>query len=124
PGLVHPRRAAGPAGRRRPAADRPGLPTSWLGEFRAGQDTGPAGPHGLAIGYGAMGINLAYGPSDEQESVATIRRAYESGVTFFDTAELYGWGENEKVVGRAVKSFRDEIVIATKFGFTKDYGFD
>ncbi len=77
-----------------------------------------------AIGYGAMGINLAYGPSDEQQGVATIQRAHELGVTFFDTAELYGWGENEKVVGRAVKGFRDEIVIATKFGFTRDFGFD
>ncbi|KUL22373.1 aldo/keto reductase [Actinoplanes awajinensis] len=85
------------------------------------------GQHGLAvsaIGYGAMGINLAYGPGDEQEGVDTIRRAHDLGVTFFDTAELYGWGENEKVVGRAVKDFRDEIVIATKFGFTRDYGFD
>lgn len=77
-----------------------------------------------AIGYGAMGINLAYGPSDEQEGIATIRRAHALGVTFFDTAELYGWGENEKVVGRAVKDFRDEIVIATKFGFTRDFGYD
>ncbi|MER7277148.1 aldo/keto reductase [Dactylosporangium sp. NPDC000244] len=76
------------------------------------------------IGYGAMGIHLAYGPGDEQEGIATIRRAHELGVTFFDTAELYGWGENEKTVGRAVRDFRDEIVIATKFGFTRDFGFD
>jgi aryl-alcohol dehydrogenase-like predicted oxidoreductase len=77
-----------------------------------------------AIGYGAMGINLAYGPSDEQEGIATIRRAHELGVTLFDTAELYGWGENEKVLGKAVAGFRDEVVIATKFGFTHEYGFD
>lgn len=77
-----------------------------------------------AIGYGAMGINLAYGPSDEREGIDTIRRAHDLGVTFFDTAELYGWGENEKLVGRAVKDFRDEIVIATKFGFTRSFGFD
>ncbi|MEU7869140.1 aldo/keto reductase [Dactylosporangium sp. NPDC049140] len=76
------------------------------------------------IGYGAMGIHLAYGPGDEQEGIATIRRAHELGVTFFDTAELYGWGENEKTVGRAVRDFRDEIVIATKFGFTRDFGYD
>ncbi|MFI5914281.1 aldo/keto reductase [Dactylosporangium sp. NPDC051541] len=85
------------------------------------------GQQGLSVselGYGAMGIHLAYGPSDEQEGVATIRRAYELGVNFFDTAELYGWGENEKTVGRAVKDFRDDIVIATKFGFTRDFGFD
>lgn len=77
-----------------------------------------------ALGYGAMGINIAYGPGDEQEGVNAIRRAYELGVTFFDTAELYGWGENEKLVGRAVREFRDNIVIATKFGFTHELGFD
>ena len=76
------------------------------------------------IGYGAMGLHLAYGPGDEQEGIAAIKRAHELGVTFFDTAELYGWGENEKAVGRAVAGFRDEIVIATKFGFTRDFAFD
>jgi aryl-alcohol dehydrogenase-like predicted oxidoreductase len=85
------------------------------------------GNQGLAVsalGYGAMGLHLAYGPGDEQEGIATIRRAHELGVTFFDTAELYGWGENEKAVGAAVAGFRDDIVIATKFGFTRTYGFD
>ncbi|MBR7835617.1 aldo/keto reductase [Actinospica durhamensis] len=77
-----------------------------------------------AIGYGAMGISIAYGPGDEAQGVAAIRRAHELGVTFFDTAELYGWGENEKIVGRTVAGFRDEIVIATKFGFTRDFGTD
>lgn len=77
-----------------------------------------------ALGYGAMGISLAYGPGDRQEGIAAIRRAHELGVTFFDTAELYGWGENEQIVGRTVAGFRDEIVIATKFGFTRDYGTD
>jgi aryl-alcohol dehydrogenase-like predicted oxidoreductase len=85
---------------------------------------GQLGLTASALGYGAMGINLAYGPGDEQEGVKAIQRAYDLGVTFFDTAELYGWGENEKVVGRAVKGFRDEIVIATKFGFTHDFGVD
>ncbi|WP_299537864.1 aldo/keto reductase [uncultured Streptomyces sp.] len=70
-----------------------------------------------ALGYGAMGISLAYGPSDEQEGIGTLRRAYELGVTFFDTAELYGQGANERVVGRALAPFRDDVVIATKFGF-------
>ncbi|MUK02329.1 aldo/keto reductase [Vibrio cholerae] len=85
------------------------------------------GTQGLAtsaIGYGSMGISMAYGAADAEGGSAAIQRAYDLGVTFFDTAELYGWGENEKVVGRAVKSFRDEVVIATKFGFTRDYGFD
>jgi aryl-alcohol dehydrogenase-like predicted oxidoreductase len=77
-----------------------------------------------AIGYGSMGISMAYGAADAEGGASAIQRAYDLGVTFFDTAELYGWGENEKVVGRAVKPFRDEVVIATKFGFTRDYGFD
>lgn len=77
-----------------------------------------------AIGYGAMGLHLAYGPSDEREGLAAIRRAYELGVNFFDTAELYGWGENEKVVGQAVRGFREDVVIATKFGFTPDFRLD
>jgi len=77
-----------------------------------------------AIGYGAMGISAFYGPGDEQEGIAAIQRALDLGVTLFDTAEAYGWGENEKIVGRAVAAFRDEVVIATKFGFTRDYGTD
>lgn len=78
-----------------------------------------------ALGFGAMGISMAYGPGDESEGIATIRKAYDLGVTFFDTAELYGWGENEEIVGRAIKGFRDDVVVATKFGFTApDHGFD
>ncbi|MGW3350989.1 aldo/keto reductase [Nonomuraea rubra] len=81
-----------------------------------------------ALGYGAMGISLAYGPSDENEGIATIRRAHELGVTFFDTAELYGQGENERIVGAALAPVRDEVVIATKFGFdftgTREGGVD
>lgn len=72
-----------------------------------------------ALGLGTMGMTMAYGPSDEDEGVSTIRRAHELGITFLDTAELYGQGtgSNEKLVGRAVAPFRDEVVIATKFGF-------
>ncbi|MFJ8828024.1 aldo/keto reductase [Streptomyces sp. NPDC102467] len=75
-----------------------------------------------ALGYGAMGISMFYGPSDQQQGIAAIHQAYELGVTLFDTAELYGWGENEKVVGRAVAGFRDDVVLATKFGFTRELG--
>ncbi|WP_427136405.1 aldo/keto reductase [Pseudarthrobacter sp. S9] len=71
-----------------------------------------------------MGISVAYGAADPEGGTSAIQRAYDLGVTFFDTAEVYGWGENEKVVGRAVKDFRDDVVIATKFGWTRDYGFD
>ncbi|MFC5814748.1 aldo/keto reductase [Nonomuraea harbinensis] len=81
-----------------------------------------------AIGYGAMGVSFAYGPSDKKEGEATIRRAHELGVTFFDTAELYGQGENERIVGAALAPVRDEVVIATKFGFdftgTREGGVD
>jgi aryl-alcohol dehydrogenase-like predicted oxidoreductase len=72
-----------------------------------------------AIGLGTMGMTVAYGEPDEEGGIATIRRARELGVTLIDTAELYGGGtgSNEKIVGRAVKGFRDEMVIATKFGW-------
>ncbi len=83
---------------------------------------GRNGPDVSAIGYGAMGFHLAYGAADTQAGLDLIKRAYDMGVTFFDTAELYGWGENEKFIGEAVKGFRDDIVIATKFGFTLDNG--
>lgn len=85
------------------------------------------GDQGLVVsslGYGAMGFSLAYGTSDKSQAVSTIRRAHDLGVTLFDTAELYGWGENEKLIGEAVKPFRDEVVIATKFGFTHEYSYD
>ncbi|WP_180901232.1 aldo/keto reductase [Martelella soudanensis] len=83
---------------------------------------GRNGPDVSALGYGAMGFHLAYGAADTQAGLDLIKRAYDLGVTFFDTAELYGWGENEKFIGEAVKGFRDDIVIATKFGFTLDNG--
>jgi len=72
-----------------------------------------------AIGLGTMGMSMAYGSSNEDEGIATIRRAHELGVNFFDTAELYGYGNghNEKLLGQAVKDFRDQVVLATKFGF-------
>jgi aryl-alcohol dehydrogenase-like predicted oxidoreductase len=72
-----------------------------------------------AIGLGTMGVTMAYGAADESGGIATIRRAHELGVTLFDTAELYGMGtgSNEQLLGHAVREFRDEVVIATKFGF-------
>ncbi|MFJ8097520.1 aldo/keto reductase [Streptomyces griseofuscus] len=71
-----------------------------------------------AIGYGAMGLTMAYGPTDGEAGVAALRRAHDLGVTFFDTAEMYGWGtgSNEILVGKAVRDFRDDVVLATKFG--------
>ncbi|GAA2077964.1 aldo/keto reductase [Actinomadura alba] len=72
-----------------------------------------------ALGLGVMGMTMAYGPSNDEDGISTIRRAHELGVDFFDTAELYGQGtgSNETLLGRAVKDFRDEVVLATKFGF-------
>ena len=71
-----------------------------------------------AIGLGCMGLSFGYGPATErQQAITLIRRAFELGVTFFDTAEAYGPFLNEEVVGQAVEPFRKKVVIATKFGF-------
>jgi aryl-alcohol dehydrogenase-like predicted oxidoreductase len=70
-----------------------------------------------AVGLGCMGMSFAYGGQPEQEAIATLNRAVELGVTFFDTAEVYGPYENEVLVGKALKKVRDRVVIATKFGF-------
>jgi aryl-alcohol dehydrogenase-like predicted oxidoreductase len=69
-----------------------------------------------ALGLGCMGMSQSYGPGDDQESVATIHRALELGVTFLDTADVYGPFTNERLVGRAIAGRRDEVVLATKFG--------
>jgi aryl-alcohol dehydrogenase-like predicted oxidoreductase len=74
-----------------------------------------------AIGYGAMGLNFGYGPAvDRQEGIRLIRAAVEGGVTFFDTAQVYGPFTNEELVGQALAPFREQVVIATKFGFDYD----
>ncbi|HTU56243.1 MAG TPA: aldo/keto reductase [Acetobacteraceae bacterium] len=79
---------------------------------------GKAGLEVSAIGFGCMGLNFGYGHSlSKQDSIALIRAAVERGVTFFDTAEIYGPYTNEEIVGEALKPFRDRVVIATKFGF-------
>jgi aryl-alcohol dehydrogenase-like predicted oxidoreductase len=69
-----------------------------------------------------MGMSQSYGPADEKESIATLNRAIELGVTFFDTAEAYGPFRNEELIGRVLKPHRDKIVLATKFGFKLENG--
>ena len=79
---------------------------------------GNSGLEVSAIGLGCMGLSYGYGPAtDRSEAISLIHAARERGVTFFDTAEAYGPGLNEEVVGEALEPFRDEVVIATKFGF-------
>lgn len=75
-----------------------------------------------ALGLGCMGMSQSYGPADEQESIATIHRAIDLGVTFFDTAEVYGPFRNEELLGRALRGRRHEITIATKFGWKIEDG--
>ncbi len=76
-----------------------------------------------AIGLGCMGMSMSYGaPADKKEMIALIHKAIESGVTFFDTAELYGPYTNEELLGEALAPFRDQIVIATKFGIKLENG--
>ena len=80
------------------------------------RQVGRSGLEVSALGLGCMGMSEFYGPSGEAEGIDTIHRAMELGVTFLDTADVYGMGRNEELVGRAIKNRRDQVVLATKFG--------
>src|ERR1700757_4180267 len=81
------------------------------------------GTQGLEVaaeGLGCMGMSEFYGAGDDAESIATIRHALDLGVTLLDTADMYGFGDNEVLVGQAIADRRDEVVLATKFGIVRD----
>src|SRR5881396_3279542 len=97
------------------------------------RELGKSGLEVSAIGLGCMGMSFGYGPpKDKQEMIELLRVAVECGITFFDTAEVYGPFTNEELVGEALEPFREQVVIATKFGFKHDgekgpypsFGFD
>ena len=83
---------------------------------------GRSGPEVSAIGLGCMSLSGVYGTSDEEAGIALIHRAIDLGVDHFDSSDMYGWGQNEELLGRALKGRRDGIVIVTKFGQTRRPG--
>jgi aryl-alcohol dehydrogenase-like predicted oxidoreductase len=83
---------------------------------------GKAGPEVSAIGLGCMSLSGVYGTSDDEAGVALIHRAIDLGVDHFDSSDMYGWGQNEELLGRALKGRRDGIVLASKFGQTRRPG--
>src|SRR5258706_523909 len=90
--------------------------------IQAKRRIGRNGPQVLPIGLGCMSLSGTYGASDDKAGEELIRRAVELGVDHFDSSDMYGWGHNEELLGRALKGRRDKVVVVTKFGQTRQPG--
>ena len=83
------------------------------------------GKNGLlvsAMGIGCMGMSMGYGPANDKQSMNTLERALDLGIDFIDTADMYGWGHNEELIGKVIRSRRNQVTLATKMGFVKNAG--